>query len=98
MVKFASIGASVVATVIALAPAANAGTYVAVNSNGVWHKHHTHHLARVDVAKFKQDRQVYYSGDYADVSREAGTTYVYAYPGVSVIVGHGHGVRVSVGY
>ena len=42
--------------------------------------------------------QVYYSGTYANVYRDNGATYVHAYHGVSVYVGQGGGVHVSVGF
>ena len=97
---FKSILTTAVLTVAGLSFAAGASAHSLVNVNvdGVWVKVRHHRVAQLQMPKRRVAQRVYYSGDYAHVSRRAGATYVYAYPGVRVFVGHGGGVSVSIGF
>lgn len=85
-------------TVAAMAAASLTNVPTASAHEGTYWQHHRHvHVAYATPARHHR-HHVYYSGTYANVSRDDGSTTVYAYPGVSVFVGAGGGVSVSVGF
>ena len=99
------------ATLVALsltAPAALAGTYVYngygvhVNVNG--HHHMRRHAVQYVTVRPRHNHIYYasngyqYPGYHSYIRHYEGSTYAYGYPGVSVFIGSGGGLSVSVGF